>query len=154
MSKPTSYDLTRVAGDTALLAFVAGAGTAIVANLPLSRYDVPGWTLLLSPLAGASVVLAVLIRFISGLVPLKGSRFPSNLTLPVLHLAIVLVIVVLVTTKPTGIQRPAESFAVLEYWLRPASLLLVAGGEMAIMTAFAMVQARASRNQDAEESNL
>lgn len=153
MSKPTSYDLTRVAGDTALLAFVAGAVTAVLANLPLGRYEVASWTLLLSPLAGASIVLAVLIRFIPGLVHPKGPRFPSNLTLPILHLAIVLVIVVLVTTKPTGIQRPSESFAVLEYWLLPPSLLLVAGGEMAIMTAFAMLQSRSSRNPNAEESS-
>lgn len=75
--------------------------------------------LVVSVPAISSLALVALIAAIDGLLPEQRMAFPANLTLPIIHVALIAVLIKLMATTPNPLEAVPEQFSpalVWEHW--------------------------------------
>jgi hypothetical protein len=119
-------------GIAALVLFfwAAALGIAFVQRIDASGY-VPYLTVLTVPVLATGLTLFALV-VAPGLLPGGKIRFPANLTLPVLHIALMVACVVVGTSTGNALVMPNPTVTLLELWIMPGPLLVV--GAMQIGT--------------------
>lgn len=105
----------------AILLFLCAAGPALV-HLSSASADSRSLIVALAAPAAASLLLMCLCISVPELIPGERPLFPINVTFPILHGALTLLTVTLVSRVGVTIQRPPEQIAPMTVWLQPAVL--------------------------------
>jgi hypothetical protein len=102
--------------------------------------------LVISIPAISSLAVVALIAAIDALLPGERLAFPSNLTLPIMHVALMAVLIKLMATTPNPLEAVPDQFAPALVWERWSALLASLVGEILILSL--MLLARAPKESE------
>lgn len=90
--------------------------------------------LVLSVPAIASLALVALIAAVDALLPAERLAFPTNLTLPIVHVALMAVLIKLMATTPNALEAVPDQFSPALIWQHWNVLAVCGFGELLILS--------------------
>jgi hypothetical protein len=90
----------------------------------------------------AALCLVCAVAILPGLIPTHKIEVPQTFTLPILHSALMIVLVQLLLTTPAAMQRPPEQLRVLVFWQDSRILIGCTLVEFGLLSLLALAAAR------------
>ena len=127
------------------LQFFACVATALLLGFLPAWSDRSAWLLVvaLPALAAALLPLIALVR--PDVFAVGSLAFPLNLTLPIVHGALMIAVAVLMFTMKVRMMAVPERLAVLGTWIEPKVWLVAVGMQVVVLSVGVGVRRRAGR---------
>lgn len=114
-NSPVPKKATTAVG-TALVLFLSAGLVALFVLWKSSALTLPLFVLIMSMPGLASLVLAALGSAFEGLNPKPKAVFPWNITLPITHCALIVVVARLALTTPSALERIPDRLRPIAVW--------------------------------------
>ena len=121
---------------TGLVLFFSAGMVALFVLFKLHALNWPLFVLIMSMPAFASLVIAALSGAMPGLAPTPKSVFPWNITLPLAHCALIVVVSRLALTTPSVLERVPDRLRPIGIWGNPLVLGSCLVLEVVLISAF------------------